>query len=33
VHVWSLREGKAIRFRQFLDTAGWNAALGRAANH
>ena len=27
VHVWSFRDGKAIRFRQFLDTAGWNAAL------
>ena len=27
VHVWTLRDGKAIRFRQFLDTAGWNAAL------
>lgn len=28
VHVWSIRDGRAIRFRQFLDTAGWNAALG-----
>jgi ketosteroid isomerase-like protein len=28
VHVWTLRDGKAVRFRQFLDTAGWNAALG-----
>ena len=27
VHVWSLRDGKAWRFRQFLDTAGWVAAL------
>jgi ketosteroid isomerase-like protein len=27
-HVWSFRAGKAVRFRQFLDTAGWNAALG-----
>ena len=27
VHVWTLRDGKAVRFRQFLDTAGWNAAL------
>ena len=27
VHVWTLRDGKAIRFRQFLDTAGWNDAL------
>ena len=26
VHVWTLRDGKAVRFRQFLDTAGWNAA-------
>jgi ketosteroid isomerase-like protein len=30
VHVWSLREGKAWRFRQFLDTAGWIAALAPA---
>lgn len=29
VHVWSVRDGKAIRFRQFLDTAGWVAALAR----
>jgi ketosteroid isomerase-like protein len=27
VHVWSLDGGRATRFRQFLDTAGWNAAL------
>ena len=27
-HVWTFRGGKAIRFRQFLDTAGWRAALG-----
>jgi hypothetical protein len=27
VHVWTLAEGKAVRFRQFLDTAGWVAAL------
>jgi ketosteroid isomerase-like protein len=27
VHIWSFRDGKAIRFRQFLDTAGWNDAL------
>jgi ketosteroid isomerase-like protein len=27
VHVWSLRSGKAWRFRQFLDTAGWVEAL------
>jgi uncharacterized protein len=26
-HVWSFRAGKAWRFRQFLDTAGWNDAL------
>ena len=25
--VWSLRDGKAWRFRQFLDTAGWVEAL------
>jgi hypothetical protein len=27
VHVWTLRDGKAVRFRQFLDTAGWVDAL------
>jgi ketosteroid isomerase-like protein len=27
VHVWTWRDGRAVRFRQFLDTAGWNAAL------
>jgi len=27
VHVWALRDGKAVRFRQFLDTAGWVEAL------
>jgi ketosteroid isomerase-like protein len=27
VHVWTLRDEKAIRFRQFLDTAGWVDAL------
>jgi uncharacterized protein len=27
VHVWTLRGGRATRFRQFLDTAGWVAAL------
>jgi uncharacterized protein len=27
VHVWTLSEGKAVRFRQYLDTAGWVAAL------
>jgi ketosteroid isomerase-like protein len=27
VHVWTLRDGRAVRFRQFLDTAGWNEAL------
>lgn len=27
VHVWTVRDGKVVRFRQFLDTAGWNAAL------
>jgi ketosteroid isomerase-like protein len=30
VHVWSLRDGKAWRFRQFLDTAGWIEALSPA---
>ena len=27
VHVWTLRDGKAVRFRQYLDTAGWIEAL------
>ena len=27
VHVWTLDQGKAVRFRQFLDTAGWVEAL------
>lgn len=27
VHVWTLRDGKAVRFRQFLDTRGWGEAL------
>jgi uncharacterized protein len=27
VHVWTLHDGRATRFRQFLDTAGWVAAL------
>lgn len=28
VHVWTLAGGRAVRFRQFLDTAGWVNALG-----
>jgi ketosteroid isomerase-like protein len=28
VHVWTLAGEQAVRFRQFLDTAGWVAALG-----
>ena len=27
VHVWTLEDEKAVRFRQFLDTAGWVDAL------
>ena len=27
VHVWTFEDGLAIRFRQFLDTAGWIEAL------
>lgn len=27
VHVWTLQEERAVRFRQFLDTAGWVEAL------
>ena len=26
-HLWTLREGKAVCFRQFLDTRGWVEAL------
>ncbi len=29
VHVWTFADAKAIRFRQFLDTAGWIDALAR----
>lgn len=28
VHIWTLQGTKAIRFRQYLDTAGWVGALG-----
>jgi uncharacterized protein len=27
VHVWTVKEGKAVLFRQFLDTRGWVEAL------
>ena len=27
VHIWTFQDGKATRFRQFLDTAGWIDAL------
>ena len=27
VHIWTLDGGKAIQFRQYLDTAGWVGAL------
>jgi ketosteroid isomerase-like protein len=27
VHVWTVRGERAVRFRQFLDTAGWIEAL------
>ena len=27
VHIWSVRDGKAVTFRQFLDTAGWVEAV------
>ena len=27
VHIWTVAGGKAVRFRQFLDTAGWVEAL------
>lgn len=29
VHVWTFAGAQAIRFRQFLDTAGWVDALAR----
>jgi len=29
VHVWTIDGDKAVRFRQFVDTAGWVAALER----
>jgi ketosteroid isomerase-like protein len=29
-HIWSFRDGRAVRFRQFLDTAGWVEALAPA---
>ena len=28
-HVWTFRDGKAVLFRQYLDTAGWLEALRR----
>ncbi|HUG65417.1 MAG TPA: nuclear transport factor 2 family protein [Gaiellaceae bacterium] len=27
VHIWTFQEGLTVRFRQFLDTAGWVEAL------
>jgi uncharacterized protein len=27
VHIWTVQDNKATRFRQFLDTAGWVNAL------
>ncbi len=30
VHVWTLRDERAVRFRQFLDTRGWVDALAAA---
>jgi ketosteroid isomerase-like protein len=27
VHIWTVRGERAVRFRQFLDTAGWVEAL------
>jgi len=27
VHIWTMHDGQAIRFRQYLDTAGWVEAL------
>jgi uncharacterized protein len=27
VHIWTVEGNKAIRFRQYLDTAGWVSAL------
>jgi ketosteroid isomerase-like protein len=30
VHIWTFAGERAVRFRQFLDTAGWNDALAHA---
>ena len=27
-HVWRFRDGRAVRFDQFVDTHGWRSALG-----
>jgi ketosteroid isomerase-like protein len=27
VHVWTFRDGRVIRFREYADTAAWEAAL------
>lgn len=27
-HVWDVRDGKAVRFQQYVDTRAWAAALG-----
>ncbi len=27
-HVWDLRDGKVVRFQQYVDTRAWAAALG-----
>ena len=28
LHLWTFRDGRAVRFRQFTDTRGWVEALG-----
>lgn len=31
VHVWTMRDGRAVQFQEFFDTAAMNRALGRPA--
>ena len=31
VHAWTVRDGKIVRFRQFMDTVKYNEVLGAAA--
>jgi ketosteroid isomerase-like protein len=31
VHVWTLRDGLVVRFREYADTAAWEAAFDPSA--